>query len=60
MTPGQTVEDVALDAGWGSWNPNLKATLPLESLQASGIQPSQITEGVQLQLANGLLACAGL
>ena len=50
---GSKIEHVSLDAGWGSRNPNLVATLSLDSLKESGLDPSLIKEGVQLELANG-------
>jgi len=56
MTPGgEMVEDVSLDAGWGSWNPKLEATMALDSL-GEGLDASQIKVGVELMLASGISA----
>ena len=56
LKEGEKAEGVSMDAGWGSWNPNLKATLSFESLKASGLDESQIKVGVELVLANGIRA----
>lgn len=56
MQVGESVENVSMDAGWGSWNPSLKATISMESLQNSGLDVSQIKVGVELMMANGLIA----
>jgi FKBP-type peptidyl-prolyl cis-trans isomerase 2 len=58
MTVGQSVHNISLDAGWGSWNPNLQATVSFESLSStsSGLDPSKIQVGVELRLSNGVTA----
>jgi len=49
-TVGETTE-TSLDAGWGSRNPNLVATVSFED---SGMDKAQIKPGVKLFLANGM------
>jgi len=56
MEVGSTEKDVSLDAGWGSWNPALKASISFESLQGSGLDSSQIKVGTELLLSSGLKA----
>ena len=56
MEIGDTIQDVSLDAGWGSWNPNLQATMSLDALKGSGLDPSLIKVGVELLLQNGAKA----
>jgi FKBP-type peptidyl-prolyl cis-trans isomerase 2 len=56
MEEGETKEDVSLDAGWGAWNPNMQASMTLESLKGSGLDPEQIMVGVELVMANGVTA----
>ena len=55
MTIGQKAE-TSIDAGWGERNPSLVATLSLDSLKDSGIDPSKIKEGVKLVLSRGVPA----
>ena len=50
---GDSVDQVSLDAGWGARNPDLVATV---SMDVVSDDPTQIKPGVQLQLANGLVA----
>jgi FKBP-type peptidyl-prolyl cis-trans isomerase 2 len=56
MEEGEVIENVSLDAGWGSWNPNLQASMSFDSLENSGVDSSLIKEGVELRLANGAVA----
>lgn len=51
LVPGGSCEKVSLDAGWGARNPDLvvKATFA-----DSGLDPSQISVGVELYLADGI------
>jgi len=53
LVPGERVERVSLDAGWGAHNPDLVATLKFAD---AGMEQArqQIRPGVQLQLQNGL------
>lgn len=55
MTVGEQVENVSLDAGWGSRNPQLVASLKLADLSAT-LDTSQLSVGTKLQLANGMMA----
>jgi FKBP-type peptidyl-prolyl cis-trans isomerase 2 len=56
MKEGQYIENVSLDAGWGAWNPNLKVSMSFDSLKNSGMDASLIKEGVELSMANGMIA----
>ena len=57
MVPGERVERVSLDAGWGAHNPDLVATLKYADAGMDTEEARrQIRPGVQLQLQNGL-AC---
>ena len=56
MKEGETKEDVSLDAGWGAWNPDMRASMSLESLKGSGLDSAQIKVGVELLMANGVTA----
>jgi peptide-methionine (S)-S-oxide reductase len=51
---GEHVHNVSLDAGWGSYNPQLVYTLPLSSVASSSQSLLQVD--TQLQLSNGM-AC---
>jgi peptide-methionine (S)-S-oxide reductase len=51
MLPLQKVVKVSLDAGWGARNPDLMATLTYAD---AGVDASQIKQGVELFLENGL------
>jgi FKBP-type peptidyl-prolyl cis-trans isomerase 2 len=54
MTVGEEMENVSLDAGWGSRNPNLVATIKKADM-GDQIDVSQLEEGVELYLVNGML-----
>lgn len=56
MKEGETKEGVSLDAGWGAWNPDMRASMSLESLKGSGLDSAQIKVGVELVMANGVTA----
>ena len=53
MTVGQKLE-TSMDAGWGERRDNLVATLSFDSLKDSGIEKSQIKEGVKMVLSKGV------
>ena len=55
MNIGETAQ-ATLDAGWGDRNPQLEAWINFADMQQPGFDKSQIKEGVQLMLANGLKA----
>lgn len=55
MEVGSKVEGESLDAGWGSRNPNLIATIKKAEM-GDQIDVSQIKEGVKLHLVNGMEA----
>jgi FKBP-type peptidyl-prolyl cis-trans isomerase 2 len=55
MKVGDSTE-VTLDAGWGDRNPNLEAYVNFADMNQPGFDKSQIKEGVQLLLANGMKA----
>lgn len=50
LEPGKSIEKVSLDAGWGARNPDMIVESTFES---SGLDPSQISLGTELFLANG-------
>lgn len=56
LKEGESSDKVSLDAGWGAWNPNLEVKMSFKSLENSGLDPSLIKKGVQLQMANGVIA----
>jgi peptide-methionine (S)-S-oxide reductase len=51
LVPGGSCEKVSLDAGWGARNPDLVGQA---NYADSGLDSSQISVGVELQLANGM------
>ena len=55
MTVGETVENVSLDAGWGSRNPNLVATIQKKEM-GDQIDVEELVVGVELSLVNGMKA----
>lgn len=55
MVVGEVREGVSLDAGWGSRNPNLVATIQ-KSEMGDQIDVNQLKEGVELHLVNGMKA----
>lgn len=55
MKKGESSE-ATLDAGWGDRNPNLEAWVKFSDMEQPGFDRSQIKEGVELMLANGLQA----
>lgn len=52
MTPGESVENTALDAGWGERRAELVAKIPKGD--QSGIDLSKIQIGTELMLSNGV------
>eukprot|EP00546_Thalassionema_frauenfeldii_P013049 CAMPEP_0178924740 /NCGR_PEP_ID=MMETSP0786-20121207/17498_1 /TAXON_ID=186022 /ORGANISM="Thalassionema frauenfeldii, Strain CCMP 1798" /LENGTH=352 /DNA_ID=CAMNT_0020599491 /DNA_START=72 /DNA_END=1130 /DNA_ORIENTATION=+ len=55
MNVGDEVEDVSLDAGWGSASPNLVATIQKADM-GDQIDIDQLKVGVELYLVNGMKA----
>jgi peptide-methionine (S)-S-oxide reductase len=55
MKVGDTIENVDLDAGWGSRNPNLVATIQKQDM-GDQIDVSELKVGVELYLVNGMKA----
>lgn len=55
MTVGEMVENVSLDAGWGSRNSNLVATIQKAEM-GDQIDVKQLDVGVELYLVNGMKA----
>jgi peptide-methionine (S)-S-oxide reductase len=55
MSVGETVENVSLDAGWGSRNPNLVATIQKKEM-GDQIDVDELKVGVELYLVNGMKA----
>jgi peptide-methionine (S)-S-oxide reductase len=55
MTVGETVQHVSLDAGWGSRNSNLVATIRKEEM-GDQINVNDLLVGVELYLVNGMKA----
>lgn len=53
MEVGQSIENVDLDAGWGSRNQQLIATVPKEKDNSSGLDYDAIKVGTELLLASG-------
>jgi peptide-methionine (S)-S-oxide reductase len=51
LVPGGSCEKVSLDAGWGEPNPDLVVEA---SFADSGLDPSQVSVGVELFLGNGM------
>lgn len=56
LKEGEAVYNKTLDAGWGAWNPDLKATISFDSIKDSGIDESLIQPGVELVMGSGLQA----
>jgi len=56
LKEGEAVYNKTLDAGWGAWNPDLKATLSFDVIKDSGMDASLIQSGVELVMGNGLKA----
>lgn len=55
MNVGETVDNVSLDAGWGSRNPNLVATIQKKEM-GDQINVDELHVGVELYLVNGMKA----
>jgi len=54
LKPGESVEGVEIDAGFGDKNPDMIATIP--KTDKSGLDYNTINVGTELMLANGLKA----